>query len=405
MMEKKTHERAPEGPESKRRRRYSAEEKLRLVAECEAPGSNVSLVARKYGVNASLLFRWRQLKESGGVSGLQAGEAVVPESEVQALKAQVRELQRLLGKKTQEAEILRDAVELAREKKTIVARGLVQAGRHSVSAVARALAVARSTLHRPLSPRQPRRPDAQADAEVLEELKTVVGQRATYGYRRACAVLTRQRRAEGRPGVNHKRVYRLMRQGRLLLQRHTGKPTRTHEGQVVTLKSNLRWCSDGFEVRCWNGERVHVAFSLDCCDREAIAFQAAAQPPTALTIQDLMVETLEARFGPGTAKAPHPVEWLSDNGPVYTAKDTRDFGLGLGLRVCTTPSYSPQSNGMAEAFVKTFKRDYVYVNELHSAAHVLAQLPAWFDDYNRCHPHRGLKMKSPREFRTANSQP
>ena len=127
-MEKKTHEGAPEGPESKRRRRYSAEEKLRLVAESEAPGSSVSLVARRYGVKASLLFRWRQLKESGGVSGLQAGEAVVPESEVQALKAQVRELQRLLGKKTQEAEILRDAVELAREKKLLSPAALSKLG-------------------------------------------------------------------------------------------------------------------------------------------------------------------------------------------------------------------------------------------------------------------------------------
>ncbi|RKH20768.1 transposase [Corallococcus praedator] len=47
------------------------------------------------------------------------------------------------------------------------------------------------------------------------------------------------------------------------------------------------------------------------------------------------------------------VEWLSDNGPVYTARDTRDFGLSLGLRVCTTPSYSPQRNGMAESFTST----------------------------------------------------
>ncbi|CAM3328890.1 hypothetical protein COSO111634_11810 [Corallococcus soli] len=70
------------------------------------------------------------------------------------------------------------------------------------------------------------------------------------------------------------------------------------------------------------------------------------------------------------------MEWLSDNGPVYTAKDTRDFGLALGRRECTTPSYSPQSNGMAETFAKTFKRNYVYVNELRSAAHVLTQLPA-----------------------------
>ncbi|NVJ02791.1 transposase [Myxococcus sp. AM009] len=59
---------------------------------------------------------------------------------------------------------------------------------------------------------------------------------------------------------------------------------------------------------------------------------------------------------------------------------------------------------MAESFVKLFKRDYFYANKLYSTARLLAQLPVWFDDYNRCHPHRRLKMKSPREFRTANSQ-
>ncbi|NVJ07114.1 transposase [Myxococcus sp. AM001] len=54
---------------------------------------------------------------------------------------------------------------------------------------------------------------------------------------------------------------------------------------------------------------------------------------------------------------------------------------------------------MAEAFVKTFRRDYVH--ELHSAAHVLAQLPAWLEDYNSMYPHKGLGMRSPREFRRA----
>jgi transposase len=121
-MEKKPSEVAPAigaSEPSKRRRRYSAEEKLRLLVESEAPGSSVSLVARKYGLASSLLFRWRQHRDAGSLTGLKAGEPVVPESEVQQLKAQVRELQRLLGKKTQEAEILRDAIELAREKKLL----------------------------------------------------------------------------------------------------------------------------------------------------------------------------------------------------------------------------------------------------------------------------------------------
>jgi len=75
----------------------------------------------------------------------------------------------------------------------------------------------------------------------------------------------------------------------------------------------------------------------------------------------------------------------------------------LGLLICTTPAYSPESNGMAESFVKTFKRDYVYLNELHSAASVMGHLAAWFEDYNEVHPHKGLRLQSPREYRRATS--
>ena len=38
---------------------------------------------------------------------------------------------------------------------------------------------------------------------------------------------------------------------------------------------NRRWCSDGFEIGCDNGERVRVALALDCCDREAMNFLVA----------------------------------------------------------------------------------------------------------------------------------
>jgi transposase InsO family protein len=114
---------------------------------------------------------------------------------------------------------------------------------------------------------------------------------------------------------------------------------------------------------------------------------------------------LPIRGARGLQTLPHPVEWLSDNGPIYTAHATRDFGRGLGFLICNTPSYSPESKGMAEGFVKTFKRDYVYVNELKTAAHVMDQLPAWFADYNEVAPHKGLKMKSPREFRMTKSNP
>ena len=239
------------------------------------------------------------------------------------------------------------------------------------------------------------------DTALIERLQPVVDARPSYGYRRTAAILNRSLVAAGERRVNAKRIYRVMKTQGWLLQRYTGKSTRTHDGVIVTLKSDLRWCSDGFEIRCWNGERVQVAFSLDCCDREVMSYVATTAAITGEMVRDLMAESVERRFGAPALKVPHPIEWLSDNGPPYTATETRHFGEALGLIVCTTPAYSPESNGMAESFVKTFKRDYVYLNELHSGVSVMNQLAAWFEDYNEMHPHKGLRLQSPREYRRA----
>jgi transposase len=66
------------------------------------------------------LFRWRRLYAEGALSAVGAGEEVVPASEYRALQSQVRELQRLLGKKTLENEILREALDLVQPKKRLL---------------------------------------------------------------------------------------------------------------------------------------------------------------------------------------------------------------------------------------------------------------------------------------------
>ena len=102
-----------------RRRRFTAEEKRKIVEETTVPGQSVSAVSRRYGVSPSLVFKWRRLVEEGTMSSLGADEPVVPESEVKALKGRVRELERLLGRKTLENEVLKEAIEVAREKKLL----------------------------------------------------------------------------------------------------------------------------------------------------------------------------------------------------------------------------------------------------------------------------------------------
>ena len=101
---------------------FAAAKKQRLVQETYEPGMTVSLVARRHQVSPSLLFRWRKLDAGGALSAMQADEVVVPASQVQALQQQIKELQRLLGKKTMENEILKEAVEYARGKKVTCAQ-------------------------------------------------------------------------------------------------------------------------------------------------------------------------------------------------------------------------------------------------------------------------------------------
>lgn len=266
--------------------------------------------------------------------------------------------------------------------------------------VADTLGVSRSQLTERLKgePKPRGRYHKTDDSELLVAIRTLTDGRPTYGYRRIWALLNRERAAAGLPRLNHKRIYRLMSQNGLLLQRYTGKPPgRAHDGQIITIRPNLRWTSDGFEIACWNRETVRVAFALDTCDREVMAWTASTGGFSGEMIRDLMIESVEHRFGP-IERVPHAIEWLSDNGSCYRAHETIAFAQSLGLVPCFTPVRSPQSNGMSESFVKTFKRDYVYVHDRPDAKTVLAQLSAWFEDYNESHPHKALRMKSPREF-------
>ena len=215
--------------------------------------------------------------------------------------------------------------------------------------VADTLGVARSNLVEQLrGGSKPRgRYQRQGDHELLAAIRQLTDARPTYGYRRITALMNRARRASGAETLDHKRVYRLMLQGGLLLQRHgTRRPIRAHEGTVIAPASNLRWSSDGLEIPCWNGEVVRLAFAIDTHDREVMAWVATTGGISGEMIRDLMLACVEQRFA--ALRAPHPVQWLADNGSAYAAHDTRDFAVALNLVACFTPVRSPESTDEVE---------------------------------------------------------
>lgn len=281
---------------------------------------------------------------------------------------------------------------------SLVARG------RKVSTVCKVLGVARSNVHQRahwpcgwVDGRKGRQP--AEDAALVAEIRTEIATLPTYGYRRAGELVRRRRTARGLPPVNHKRIYRVMRTHGLLLARAARRGAdRRHAGRIAVARSDLRWCSDALEIVADNGECVRMALSLACCDRSTISWVAVANAAIdGAMVRDMMLEAVERRFG--MPQTPAPIEWLSDNGSPYVAEQTQVFAADLGLVPRTTPIESPQSNGMAEAFVNTLRRDYVSVNPTPDAPTIRRSLPYRIEHYNEHHPHSALGMRSPRMFR------
>ena len=100
-----------------RRRRWSSAEKLRIVEETLDDRASISVVARRNGVAANLLYRWRRLMLEGGAVAVAGDDDVTSNKMVRQMEDRIRELERQLGRKTLEVEILKEALDKSRAKK------------------------------------------------------------------------------------------------------------------------------------------------------------------------------------------------------------------------------------------------------------------------------------------------
>lgn len=227
--------------------------------------------------------------------------------------------------------------------------------------------------------------------KLVAAIRAILAARpATYGYRRVHALL----KARGLGGTP-RTVYRILRREGWLAssRRRVVRPGRRHDGQVAVAESNRRWASDITGLKAWDGEKRRLAVIVDCADRMVLAWRLGRRI-TAEDLGELVREALWGRFGPTRAQA-RGLEFLSDNGPEYTSGPFQACLEGLGLVACRTPCRSPESNGLAEAFFGSLKRDYVYQSCLETVADLERQVPGWIQDYNEVAPHSALGMRTP----------
>lgn len=167
-------------------------------------------------------------------------------------------------------------------------------------------------------------------------------------------------------------------------------------GAGASRRTEPAWASDITSIRAWDGQKGRLAVILDCADRNVLAWRFAKRI-SAEDLAELLREALFRRFGEARSAA-RGLEFLSDNGPEYTSHRFRPVVQALGLIPCHTPRRSPESNGLAEAFFGSLKRDYVYQACLDTLEETARQVPGWIADYNQQAPHSALGMCAPAQF-------
>ena len=192
--------------------------------------------------------------------------------------------------------------------------------------VAEALGVSRSNLaERARGAAAPRSLYRKADDDVLlSMIRSFVEARSTHDYRLITALVNRKRTKYGHTAVNRKRIHRIMQRG------STGRRIGSiYDGKVAVIGPNLRWCSDGPEFACWNGEVIRMAFIIDAFDQEIIALTAVGGSSS--NVRDMILEAVEKRFG--KMRPPSPIEHLADNGSPYSAEPGAALHAGAQPRV------------------------------------------------------------------------
>jgi putative transposase len=265
----------------------------------------------------------------------------------------------------------------------------------SMNHTIRTLGVAKSSIYYQAKsyPQRQKSVRKNLPEEVKAAIVEITGKKATYGSPRVRAILRRDYAMT----VSKYMVHRTMKEEGLLITRtRTRGSSRPHTGKIAVEQSNTRWGSDITSIKCWNGQKVRLAFLMDCCDRSIISWRAGLHMQ-ACDIELMVQEALIQRFG-HQLPTKGQLQFLHDNGPEYIEKRLQKSLKSWNIDNCNTPSYSPQSNGMCEALNGTFKRDYVFENCLDNPQVVINQIQNWVDEYNGFAPHSALNMKTPNEF-------
>jgi putative transposase len=227
-----------------------------------------------------------------------------------------------------------------------------------------------------------KRPD---DTAVRKRLRELAQERRRFGYRRLGWLLAREGHS-----MNHKKMYRLYRQERLMVRRR-GRRKRalgTRAPMELPQAINERWSLDFVSDTLADGRRFRILRIVDDFSRECLATVVDTSLSGVRVVRELDRLTRE-RATPATI--------VSDNGTELTSVAVLKWASDRVGWHYIQPG-KPAQNAFIESFNSKLRDECLNEHVFTSLAEARGVIGAWQHDYNRCRPHSSLGALTPREF-------
>jgi putative transposase len=231
-----------------------------------------------------------------------------------------------------------------------------------------------------------RRPD---DAELRVRLRALAHERRRFGYRRLHVLLRREGFI-----VNHKRLFRLYREERLMVRRRGGRKRAlgTRAPMAVPQWPNDRWSLDFVADQFIDGRRMRILVVVDDCTRECLALIADTSI-SGIRVARELDRLLAVRGKPATI--------VSDNGTELTSNAILRWADDHKVAWHYIAPGKPVQNAFAESFIGRLRDELLNETLFRSLPHTRAMLEAWRTDYNHNRPHSRLGWMTPAVFAAA----
>jgi putative transposase len=244
------------------------------------------------------------------------------------------------------------------------------------------------------------KPSADRDLELRDAMQRVALEFPSYGWPR----MTRELGRRGWP-VNHKRVYRRMREDNLLCLRRRKFVRTTDSAHPFPVYPNLAremdvtgldqlWVADITYIRL-RVEFVYLAVILDACSRRVVGWALGRGLDDELTLEALRHALEQRQPAPGLVHH-------SDRGVQYASRDYTALLQAHGITISMSRKANPYDNAIAESFMKTLKYEQVYREDYEDLREARTSIQRFLEQvYNEKRLHSALGYRPPAEFERA----